>query len=70
MDMSAGRLQVEKRGAVGWIVFDQPAKKNAINGAMWRGIPEAMARFDADEEVRCVVFRGAGTEAFAAGADI
>ena len=68
--MSAGRLQVEKRGAVGWIVFDQPAKRNAINGAMWRGIPEAMAKYDADPEIRCVVFRGAGTEAFAAGADI
>ena len=68
--MSAGRLTVEKKGAVGWIVFDQPEKKNAINGAMWRGIPEAMARFDADAEVRCVAFRGAGSEAFAAGADI
>ncbi len=68
--MSAGRLRVEKRGAVGWLVFDQPAKKNAINGAMWRAIPEAMARFDADSEVRCVAFRGAGSEAFAAGADI
>ncbi|MDH5221665.1 MAG: enoyl-CoA hydratase [Betaproteobacteria bacterium] len=68
--MSAGRLTVEKRGAVGWIVFDQPEKRNAINGAMWRGIPEAMARFDNDAEVRCVAFRGAGTEAFAAGADI
>src|SRR5207302_2434037 len=30
----------------------------------------AMARFDADREVRCVAFRGAGTEAFSAGADI
>jgi enoyl-CoA hydratase/carnithine racemase len=68
--MSAGRLVVEKRGAVGWIVFDQPVKKNAINDAMWRGIPEAMARLDADAEVRCVAFRGAGAEAFAAGADI
>jgi enoyl-CoA hydratase len=68
--MSAGKLTVEKRGAVGWIVFDQPQKKNAINAAMWRGIPEAMARFDADPDVRCVAFRGAGTEAFAAGADI
>jgi len=63
-------LIVEKRGAVGWIVFNQPAKRNAINGVMWRGIPEAMAQFDADPEVRCVAFRGAGTEAFAAGADI
>jgi enoyl-CoA hydratase/carnithine racemase len=63
-------LIVEKKGTVGWIVFNQPAKKNAINDAMWRGIPEAMARYDADREVRCVAFRGAGTEAFASGADI
>ena len=63
-------LIVEKRDAVGWIVFNQPAKRNAINAAMWRGIPRAMAQFDADPEVRCVAFRGAGTEAFASGADI
>jgi enoyl-CoA hydratase/carnithine racemase len=65
-----GKLTVEKRGAVGWIVFDSPAKRNAINGAMWRGIAPAMARFDADPEVRCVAFRGSGREAFSAGADI
>jgi enoyl-CoA hydratase/carnithine racemase len=63
-------LRVEKRGATGWIVFDQPAKRNAINDAMWRGIAPAMQRFDEDPEVRCVVFRGAGTAAFSAGADI
>jgi enoyl-CoA hydratase len=68
--LSEGKLTVEKRGAVGWIVFDNPARRNAINGAMWRGIPPAMKQFDADPEVRCVVFRGAGSEAFAAGADI
>ena len=63
-------LAIEKRGAVGWLVFDQPAKKNAISGAMWRAIPPAMQQFDRDPEVRCVAFRGAGTQAFAAGADI
>lgn len=63
-------LVVEKRRTEGWIIFNQPTKHNAINNAMWRGIPAAMARFDADPEVRCVVFRGAGTEAFSAGADI
>ena len=68
--MSAGKLTVEKRGTVGWIVFDSPAKRNALNNAMWAGIPPAMARFDADAEVRCVAFRGAGAEAFSAGADI
>jgi enoyl-CoA hydratase/carnithine racemase len=63
-------LVVEKKGAVGWIVFDQPGKRNAINGAMWRAIAPAMRRLDADAEVRCIAFRGAGSEAFSAGADI
>ena len=63
-------LVVEKKGAIGWIVFNQPAKRNAINGEMWRGIAPAMRQFDADAEVRAVAFRGAGNEAFSAGADI
>ena len=63
-------LLVEKKGAVGWIVFNQPAKRNAINGEMWRGIAPAMRQFDVDAEVRVVAFRGAGTEACFAGADI
>ena len=63
-------LRLEKRGAVGWIIFDQPAKRNALNDAMWRGIAPAMQKFDADPEVRCVALRGAGTDAFSAGADI
>src|SRR5688572_29394333 len=37
---------------------------------MWRGIPPAMARSSEDPDVRCVAFRGAGNEAFSAGADI
>ena len=68
--MSEGRLLVEKRGAVGWLIFDNPAKRNALNAAMWRGIPDAMAKFETDPEVRCVVLRGSGTKAFTAGADI
>jgi len=68
--LSEGRLVVEKKGAVGWIVFDHPARRNAINNAMWRAILPAMADFDADPAIRCVAFRGAGTDAFAAGADI
>jgi enoyl-CoA hydratase/carnithine racemase len=43
---------------------------NAINGAMWRALPAAVARFDRNPEVRCIALRGSGTEAFAAGADI
>jgi len=68
--VSEGKLTVEKRGAVGWLVFDSPAKRNAINGAMWRAIAPAIKAFDADPQVRCVAIRGAGSEAFSAGADI
>ena len=63
-------LRVEKRGAAGWVIFDQPAKRNAINNAMWRALPEAMDELERDAAIRCVVLRGAGTEAFSAGADI
>jgi len=61
-------LKVEKQASIGWIVFDNPQRRNAINGAMWRGIPEAMARFDADREVRCVAFRHLGIRQSARGA--
>jgi enoyl-CoA hydratase len=64
------RLRAERDGPIGWMLFDNPARRNAITGEMWRAIPKAMAAFDADPEVRCVVLRGAGDIAFAAGADI
>src|ERR1041384_6307395 len=68
--MSEGKLRVECDGAIGQMVFDNPARRNAINGDMWRAIPLAMAKLDADPAIRCIVLRGEGTVAFAAGADI
>jgi len=68
--MSEAKLRAERDGHIGWMIFDNPARRNAITGDMWRAIPGAMAQFDADPEVRCVVLRGAGEVAFAAGADI
>jgi enoyl-CoA hydratase/carnithine racemase len=68
--MSEGRLRVERDGSIGRLVLDNPARRNAISDAMWRAIPEAMAGFEADAAVRCVVIRGEGSTAFAAGADI
>jgi len=66
----AGRVGVEKRGSIGWIVFDQPERRNAISVDMWRQIPAAAQQLDADDEVRVVIMRGAGEAAFVAGADI
>jgi len=68
--MSESRLIVERDGPIGVMAFDNPTRRNAISGVMWRAIPQAMAEFDADPEIRCVILRGEGTAAFAAGADI
>jgi enoyl-CoA hydratase/carnithine racemase len=68
--MSSGRIRAAVQQGVGWLVLDNAARRNAINAAMWAAIPEQMKAFGADPAVRCVVFRGEGTQAFAAGADI
>ena len=60
----------EKRGAIGWIVFDHEARRNAISVAMWKGIPDAVREMEEDDAIRVVVMRGAGEDAFVAGADI
>ena len=55
---------------VGWIVFDNPARLNAMTLGMWASIAAVADRFEADPAVRVVGMRGAGDLAFASGADI
>lgn len=64
------QLLVETADAVGWITFNNPAKRNALTVAMWRALPEALDRLEADPAVRVIVLRGAGEKAFVSGADI
>ncbi len=66
----AGRITIEKRGAIGFLIFDYPERRNAITLAMWQQIPEAAQQLAADDDVRVVILRGAGEQAFVAGADI
>jgi len=66
----AGQVRVEKQGPLGFVVFDNPARHNALTIEMWRQIPRAVQALEADDEVRVIVLRGAGDAAFVAGADI
>lgn len=52
------------------LVLHNPEKLNAVNAAMWQQLASAFATIEARDEIRCVILRGAGTEAFAAGGDI
>ena len=57
-------------GAIATVTLNKPEKLNALSQAMWARLGEVMRTLDADDSVRCVVLRGAGDKAFAAGADI
>ena len=59
-----------KEKAVGWVIFSNPAKFNAVSHDMWMALPQAIAAFDADPEVRMIVITGDGDKAFISGADI
>jgi len=63
-------ILVQHADSIATIVFNRPKTRNAITLAMWTEIARAMNDLTRDESVRAVVLRGAGTQAFASGADI
>ena len=60
----------ERDGAIATVTLNNPEKLNALSFAMWNRLGEIMRELEADDSLRCIVLRGAGTQAFAAGADI
>ncbi len=60
----------ERDGSIATVVLNNPEKLNALSFGMWMRLGEVMRELEADDGVRCVVLRGAGEKAFAAGADI
>ena len=64
------RIEARREGAIGWLIFDNPARRNAVSIGMWQSIPKVLDDFGADPAVRVVVLAGAGDKAFVSGADI
>jgi enoyl-CoA hydratase len=69
--MSDGKpaVIVEHDGAIATVSLSNPGKLNALTVSMWQALARTMDALSADAALRCVVLRGAGNEAFAAGAD-
>ncbi|MBY0430923.1 MAG: enoyl-CoA hydratase/isomerase family protein, partial [Rhodospirillales bacterium] len=63
-------ILVQREDAVATVSLNRPERMNALNKAMWQGLGEAFEAINADLSLRAVVLRGAGTQAFAPGADI
>ena len=64
------RMIAEVDGAIGWLTFNNPSRRNAVSMDMWQAIPEILDAFERDPAVRVIVLTGAGDKAFVSGADI
>ena len=51
------------------LTLSQPARRNAVNAAMWKALPGILEELQTDESLRALIVTGEG-EHFAAGADI
>jgi enoyl-CoA hydratase/carnithine racemase len=63
------RLIVRREGPVGWLVFNRPARGNAMDAAMLAELEYAWRELDDDDDVRVIVNTGEG-RAFQTGLDV
>ncbi|MEF8701125.1 MAG: enoyl-CoA hydratase-related protein [Candidatus Accumulibacter sp. UW26] len=66
----SGSVFCTREGAIATVTLSNPGKLNAIDFAMWQQLASVLCGLSADAAVRCVVLRGDGRQAFAAGGDI
>jgi enoyl-CoA hydratase/carnithine racemase len=64
------KLLAHRDGAVGHIVFNNPARHNAVSLEMWQRLQTLLTDFAVDPSLRVLVISGAGAKAFVSGADI
>ena len=67
--MSFTHIQVETHSKVGLIRLHRPEALNALSSGLIADVNAALAAFEADPEIGCIVLTGS-QKAFAAGADI
>jgi enoyl-CoA hydratase len=64
------KMLSRKEGRVGYVIFNNPERHNAVSLEMWEATARMLESFGRDDEVRVVVLTGAGGKAFVSGADI
>ena len=64
------KMLAEKDGPVGWITFNNPARRNAASLAMWEALQDIVNDYASDDAIRVIVVTGAGGKAFVSGAEI
>jgi enoyl-CoA hydratase/carnithine racemase len=64
------KMLARSEGRVGYLIFNNPARHNAVSLDMWTAAIEILDRFASDANIGVVVVTGAGEKAFVSGADI
>jgi enoyl-CoA hydratase/carnithine racemase len=64
------KMLARKDGRVGYVIFNNPERHNAVSLDMWAATSHILDGFADDDEVRVVVLTGAGGKAFVSGADV
>src|SRR5437868_6515599 len=64
------KMLSRKDGRVGYVIFNNPERRNAVSLEMWAATSRILEDFAKDDEVRVVVLTGAGGKAFVSGADV
>jgi enoyl-CoA hydratase/carnithine racemase len=63
-------LLTEIDNDIATVILNRPEKLNALSQELWTRVGEAMAELSANDDLRCIIIRGAGDRAFSPGADI
>jgi len=63
-------IDVKVDGVIATVMLNRPEKLNALTKPMWQALGAAIDRLSADDQLRCIIVRGAGEKAFSPGNDI
>ena len=64
------RIIAKKEGGIGWLIFNNPERLNAVSLEMSQAAADVVREFSRDPEVRVIILRGGGEKAFISGGDI
>ena len=70
INLTSGLVRAHTTGAIGWLVWDNPSKLNALSPGMAEDALTVIEAYEADPEIKVVVMRGEGRKAFISGGDI
>ncbi|TMH63625.1 MAG: enoyl-CoA hydratase/isomerase family protein, partial [Betaproteobacteria bacterium] len=57
-------------GVIATVVLNRPDKLNALTKGMWQALGSVIEALSSDDDLRCIILRGAGEKAFSPGNDI